>query len=44
MSRLYQMLCELGWRDPAKTLLIHRFPVGAYVQRNRGTEAKLLSA
>lgn len=36
-----ELLRELGWRDPAKTLLIHRFPVGAYVQRNRDTEAKL---
>lgn len=24
-----ELLCELGWRDTAKTLLIHRFPVGA---------------
>ncbi|PBI97909.1 hypothetical protein BSF40_60590 [Pseudomonas sp. ACN5] len=39
-----ELLCELGWRDPAKTLLIHRFPVGAYVQRNRDTEVKLLAA
>lgn len=39
-----ELLRELGWRDPAKTLLIHRFPVGAYVQRNRGTEVKLLAA
>lgn len=39
-----ELLRELGWRDPAKTLLIHRFPVGAYVQRNRDTEIKLLAA
>jgi tetratricopeptide (TPR) repeat protein len=39
-----ELLRELGWRDPAKTLLIHRFPVGAYVQRNRDTEVKLLAA
>ena len=38
-----ELLHELGWRDPAKTLLIHRFPVGAYVQRNRDSELKLLS-
>ena len=39
-----ELLRELGWRDPAKTILIHRFPVGAYVQRNRDTELKLLGA
>lgn len=39
-----ELLRELGWRDPAKTLLVHRFPVGAYVQRNRDTEVKLLAA
>lgn len=39
-----ELLRELGWRDPAKTLLIHRFPVGVYVQRNRDTEVKLLAA
>lgn len=39
-----ELLRELGWRDPAKTLLIHRFPVGAYVQRNCDTEVKLLAA
>ncbi len=39
-----ELLRELGWRDPAKTLLIHRFPVGAYVQRNRDAERKLLAA
>lgn len=39
-----ELLHELGWRDPAKTLLIHRFPVGPYVQRNRDTEVKLLDA
>lgn len=39
-----ELLRELGWRDPSKTLLIHRFPVGAYVQRNRDTEVKLLAA
>ncbi|MGV0985493.1 MAG: ATP-binding protein [Limnohabitans sp.] len=39
-----ELLRELGWRDPAKTLLIHRFPVGAYVQRNRDTEVKLQAA
>lgn len=39
-----ELLRELDWNDPAKTLLIHRFPVGAYVQRNRDTEQKLLAA
>ncbi len=39
-----ELLQELGWRDPAKTLHIHRFPVGAYVQRNRETEISLLEA
>ena len=39
-----ELLHELGWRDPAKTLHIHRFPIGAYVQRNRDTEVKLLDA
>lgn len=39
-----ELLRELGWRDPAKTRHIHRFPVGAYVQRNRDTELKLLAA
>lgn len=39
-----ELLKELGWRDPAKTLHIHRFPVGAYVQRNRDTEISLLEA
>lgn len=37
-----ELLRELGWRDPAKTRHIHRFPVGAYVQRNRDTELGLL--
>lgn len=37
-----ELLGELGWRDPAKTRHIHRFPVGAHVQRNRGTEVALL--
>ena len=39
-----ELLQELGWRDPAKTLYIHRFPVGTYVQRNRDTEIALLEA
>lgn len=39
-----ELLQELGWRDPAKTLHIHRFPVGTYVQRNRDTEFSLLEA
>ncbi len=39
-----ELLQELGWRDPTKTLHIHRFPVGAYVQRNRDTEISLLEA
>jgi hypothetical protein len=39
-----ELLQELGWRDPVKTLHIHRFPVGAYVQRNRDTEISLLEA
>lgn len=37
-----ELLNELGWRDPAKTRHIHRFPVGAHVQRNRDTEVALL--
>lgn len=39
-----ELLQELGWRDPNKTLHIHKFPVGAYVQRNRDTEISLLKA
>ncbi|SDN22705.1 hypothetical protein SAMN05216517_10947 [Janthinobacterium sp. OK676] len=39
-----ELLQELGWRDPTKTLHIHRFPVGTYVQRNRATEMFLLEA
>jgi len=39
-----ELLQELGWRDPAKTRHLHRFPVGAYVQRNRDTELSLLQA
>ena len=39
-----ELLQELGWRDPAKTRHLHRFPVGAYVQRNRDTEQSLLQA
>lgn len=39
-----ELLLELGWRDPTKTLHIHRFPVGAYVQRNRDTELSLQEA
>jgi tetratricopeptide (TPR) repeat protein len=39
-----ELLRELGWRDPTKMLLIHRFPVGAYVQRNRDTELKMMAA
>ncbi len=39
-----EFLQELGWRDPAKTRHLHRFPVGAYVQRNRDTELALLQA
>lgn len=38
-----ELLSELGWRDPAKTRHIHRFPVGAHVQRNRDTEVALLN-
>ena len=37
-------MAKLGWRDPAKTLHIHRFPVGAYVQRNCDTEVSLLKS
>lgn len=37
-----ELLGELEWRDPAKTRHIHRFPVGAHVQRNRDTEVALL--
>lgn len=39
-----ELLGELGWRDPAKTRHLHRFPVGVYVQRNRDTELSLLQA
>lgn len=39
-----ELLQELGWRDPAKMRHLHRFPVGAYVQRNRDTEISLLQA
>lgn len=39
-----ELLQELGWRDPAKTHHLHRFPIGAYVQRNRDTEISLLQA
>jgi len=39
-----ELLQELGWRDPAKTHHLHRFPIGAYVQRNRDTELSLLQA
>lgn len=39
-----ELLQELGWRDPTKTLHLHRFPVGTYVQRNRDTEVSLLRA
>jgi hypothetical protein len=39
-----ELLRELGWQDPTKTLHIHRFPVGSYVQRNRDTETALLNA
>ena len=39
-----ELLQELGWRDPAKTRHLHRFPVAAYVQRNRDTEISLLQA
>lgn len=37
-----ELLVELGWPDPAKTRYVHRFPLGAYVQRNRDTEIQLL--
>jgi len=39
-----ELLRELGWSDPAKTRYLHRFPIGAYVQRNRDTELILLQA
>ncbi|MFM0654218.1 AAA family ATPase [Paraburkholderia sediminicola] len=39
-----ELLQELGWRDPAKTHHLHRFPIGAFVQRNRDTERSLLQA
>lgn len=39
-----ELLHELGWRDPTKTRHLHRFPIGAYVQRNRDTEISLLQA
>jgi hypothetical protein len=37
-----ELLYELGWKDPTKTRHIHRFPIGAHVQRNRDTELQLL--
>jgi hypothetical protein len=36
-----ELLQELGWRDTAISRHVHRFPVGAYVQRNIATETKL---
>ena len=39
-----ELLHELGWRDPAKTRHVHRFPVGAYVQRILDTEHSLQQA
>lgn len=39
-----ELLQELGWPDPTKTRYLHRFPVGAYVQRNRDTELSLRQA
>lgn len=37
-----ELLLELAWPDPAKARYVHRFPLGAYVQRNRDTEVALL--
>ena len=37
-----ELLNELGWKDPTKTRHVHRFPIGAHVQRNRDTELQLL--
>jgi|LNFM01.1.fsa_nt_gb hypothetical protein len=39
-----ELLRELAWKDPAKTRHLHRFPIGAYVQRNRDSEQALLAA
>jgi hypothetical protein len=39
-----ELLHELGWRDTAITRHVHRFPVGAYVQRNTPTELELREA
>lgn len=36
-----ELLRELNWRDSAVTRHAHRFPVGAYVQRNVDTEEAL---
>ena len=36
-----ELLKELGWRDGADVKHVHKFPVGAYVQRNAMTEAAL---
>lgn len=39
-----QFLAVIGWRDSAATRLLHRFPVGPYVQRNARTEQSLVAA
>lgn len=39
-----ELLHELGWRDSANTLHVHRFPLGAHVQRNVETENALRKA
>lgn len=39
-----QLLDELGWRDRFALRFAHDFPVGAYVQRNEATEARLSQA
>lgn len=40
-----ELLTELGWRDSAMIAHhIHRFPIGAHVQRNEETERALLNA
>jgi hypothetical protein len=39
-----ELLNELGWRDIAAPRHVHRFPVGAHVQRNAPTELALREA
>ncbi|MDO9487585.1 MAG: hypothetical protein Q7J32_04355, partial [Sphingomonadaceae bacterium] len=39
-----ELLDALGWPDRTKLRFEHRFPVGAYVQRNAASEEKLAAA